>query len=189
MAILEIARMGHPLLRAMALDVDEPTASDIKALVADMCDTLADIGGARLAAPQVLVPKRVVIFHVPADRITEEPGAETVGLTCLVNPVLEPLSDEMEPGWEGCLSVPGLRGVVPRYIHVRYRGITPQGEEINREAHGFHARVIQHECDHLDGILFPQRMTDLSLLGFADELKHGLAETVEARRDSAGNIP
>ena len=189
MAVLEIARMGHPLFRARALDVASPLADEIRALAADRADTLADICGAGLAAPQVLVPKRVGIFQVPADRIAGAPGAEPMGLTCLVNPVVEPLSDEMEQGWEGCLSVPGLRGVVPRHIHVRYRGITPQGEEIDREASGFHARVIQHECDHLDGILFPQRMTDLSLLGFADELKHGLADMVEARRDTAGNIP
>ena len=103
--------------------------------------------------------------------------------------MVAPLGEETELGWEGCLSVPGLRGVVPRYTRVRYGGVTPDGEEITREASGFHARVVQHECDHLDGVLYPMRMTDLSLLSFTDELQHGLAEEVTARRDTAGNIP
>ena len=189
MAILKIARMGHPLLRGRAEAVDDPCASEIHALVADMRETLEDIGGAGLTAPQVHVPLRVVLFRVPAERIVEEPGAEPVGWTALVNPVVAPLGEEKELGWEGCLSAPRLRGVVPRYARVRYGGVTPEGEEITRETSGFHARVVQHECDHLDGVLFPMRMTDLSLLSFTEELRHGLADEVAARRDTAGNIP
>lgn len=188
MSILKIARMGHPALRRRAAEVADPTAPEIRRLVADMVETLEDIGGAGLAAPQVHVSRRVVIFHVPSERIAEEPEAKPLGLTVLVNPVVEPLDEEKVLGWEGCLSVPGLRGVVPRFARVRYRGTTPGGETIEREVEGFHARVIQHECDHLDGILYPMRMTDLSLLSFTEELRHGLPEAVEARRDTAGSI-
>ena len=189
MSILKIAKMGHPVLSRPAKAVEDPGAPEIRALVADMLETLSDAGGAGLAAPQVHVSKRVVIFHVPADRIAEETGAIPLGLTVLVNPVVEPLCEETELGWEGCLSVPGLRGAVKRPIRVRYRGVTPDGEEIDREATGFHARVVQHECDHLDGILYPMRMEDLSMLSFTDQLGYGLAEAVEARRDTAGHIP
>jgi len=189
MAILKIARMGHPVLRRRAAEVEDPTAPAIRRLVADMVETLDDIGGAGLAAPQVHVPLRVVIFSVPVERILEEPGTEPVPLEALVNPVVTPLTRETDLGWEGCLSVPGLRGVVPRYTEVRYSGLTLDGETVEREVSGFHARVIQHECDHLDGILFPMRMTDLSLLCFTEELRHGLPEIVPARRDTAGSIP
>jgi peptide deformylase len=169
MAILKIARMGHPVLRRRAEAVPDPTSPAVKRLVADMLETLADIGGVGLAAPQVHVPARVVIFAVPAER---DDGAG-VPMTMLVNPEVEPLSEDKAAGWEACLSVPGLTGVVPRFTHVRYRGVTPTGERIEREARDFHARVVQHECDHLDGILYPMRMTDLSLLVFAEELRHG----------------
>jgi len=189
MAVLKIARMGHPVLRGRAEAVEDVSALEIHALVADMMETLADIGGAGLAAPQVYVPLRVVLFHVPAERIAEEPRAEPVGWTVLINPVVTPLNEKTELGWEGCLSVPGLRGVVPRYTRVRYGGMTLDGEKITCEASGFHARVVQHECDHLDGVLFPMRMIDLSLLSFTGELHHGLADQVAARRDTAGNIP
>jgi peptide deformylase len=188
MPILKIARMGHPVLRRRAEEVADPASDEVKRLVADMAETLEDVGGAGLAAPQVHVPKRVMIFRVPLERIAEEPGAEPVGLTELVNPVVMPLTDELELGWEGCLSLPGLRGVVPRFARVRYSGGTPEGEVIEREVSGFHARVVQHECDHLDGILYPMRMTDLSLLSFTDELRHGLPDLVEARLDTAGSI-
>lgn len=188
MAILKIARMGHPILRLRAEEVEDATSDEVKRLVADMLETLDDIGGAGLAAPQVHVSKRVVMFRVPPERIVEEEGAQPVGLTVLVNPEVEPLGDGMDLGWEGCLSIPGLRGVVPRHARVRYRGTTPDGETIEREVSGFHARVIQHECDHLDGMLYPTRMTDLSLLSFTEELRYGIAELVEARRDTAGSI-
>jgi peptide deformylase len=169
MAILKIARMGHPVLRRPADWVADATAPEILRLVADMIETMADAGGAGLAAPQVHVPLRVVVFHVPAARARREGGAP-VPLTVLINPEIVPLADETAPGWEACLSVPGLAGMVPRFTRIRYCGLGPDGTKVEREAQGFHARVVQHECDHLDGILYPQRMTDLSLLVFADEL-------------------
>jgi peptide deformylase len=169
MAILKIARMGHPVLRQVAAPVSDPTAPRIKALVADMIETLEDIGGAGLAAPQVHVSERVVIFKVPSDRVTGRPLDTPMELIALVNPVIEPLGTAGEIGWEGCLSVPGLRGAVPRYSRIRYRGSTLEGKAIDREVEGFHARVVQHECDHLDGILYVQRMTDHRLLSFVEE--------------------
>jgi peptide deformylase len=174
MAILKIARMGHPVLRRLADPVADPTAPEIRRLVRDMLQTLEDIGGIGLAAPQVHVSRRVVIFEVPAERAARaaEDGEAPPGvpLTVLINPVIEPLGEEKELGWEACLSVPGLTGAVPRWTHVRYRGVGLRGETIERAARGFHARVIQHECDHLDGILYPMRMTDLSKLAFNSEL-------------------
>ncbi len=169
MAILKIARMGHPVLRRKADAVADPGAPEIRTLVADMVETLADIGGAGLAAPQVHVPLRVVIFHVPAQRVTGRPGDAAQDLTVLINPVIEPLGEEKELGWEGCLSVPGLKGAVPRFASIRYRGVGLDGASIDRTVEGFHARVVQHECDHLDGILYPQRMTDMRLLAFVEE--------------------
>ena len=169
MAILKIARMGHPVLRQVAAPVSDPTSPRIKALVADMIETLEDIGGAGLAAPQVHVSERVVIFTVPAERTTGRPLDTPGEMVAIVNPVIEPIGPDREIGWEGCLSVPGLRGAVPRFARIRYRGVTPEGESINREVEGFHARVVQHEFDHLDGILYPQRMTDHRLLAFVEE--------------------
>lgn len=166
--------MGHPVLRRPAEDVADPTAPEIQALIEDMMETMEDADGAGLAAPQVHVPLRVVIFHVPGERAEDEGDAEAVPLTVLINPVIEPLTEEKALGWEGCLSVPGLIGAVPRFTHIRYSGLAPDGSRIERVAEGFHARVAQHECDHLDGILYPQRMTDLSLLMFREELvRHG----------------
>ncbi|MFO1061898.1 MAG: peptide deformylase [Dongiaceae bacterium] len=173
MAILKIARMGHPVLRRRADPVQDPTDPEIHGLIADMLETLADIGGIGLAAPQVHVPLRVVIFEVPERRAGPD-GA--IGMTALINPEIEPLGGEQRLGWEACLSVPGLTGMVPRWQRIRYAGWTPQGERLVRVAEGFHARVVQHECDHLDGVLYPQRMTDLALLAFADELRHGMPE-------------
>ncbi len=172
MAILKIARMGHPALRQRAAEVADPAAPGIAALVADMVDTMADADGLGLAAPQVHVDQRVVIFHAPRDDDEADEEEEWTGLTVLVNPAVEPLGDAQEDGWEGCLSVPGLRGLVPRYTQVRYSGVTPGGERVERVAEGLHARVVQHDCDHLDGILFPQRMTDLSRLIFESEFRH-----------------
>src|SRR5713226_3145068 len=169
MAILKIARMGHPVLRGIAQPVANPTAPEIRRLVTDMVETLDDIGGAGLAAPQVHVPRRVVIFRVPDERVTGRPDDLPQDLLALVNPVITPLGERHELGWEGCLSVPGLRGAVPRWARIRYRGVTPEGESVDRTVEGFHARVVQHECDHLDGILYPQRMSDLSLLVFNEE--------------------
>lgn len=176
MAILKIARMGHPVLKQRADPVVDPTSPEIHKLINDMVDTLADIGGAGLAAPQVHVPLRVVIFHVPGARLAAEEGgdpATTAGvpLTALINPEITPLSGDLAEGMEACLSVPGLAGMVPRHTHIRYRALAPDGRTIEREARGFHARVVQHECDHLDGILYPMRMRDMTSLGFVEELR------------------
>ena len=138
-----------------------------------MRDTMQALDGAGLAAPQIGVPLRVVIFGM--EHNPRYPDAEPVPYTELVNPVLEPLTGEMEEGWEGCLSVPGLRGVVPRYTRLRYEGFLPDGSRIAREVDGFHARVVQHECDHLDGILYPMRMKDFSKFGFTEVLFPGVA--------------
>ena len=170
MAILKIAKMGHPVLRQPAEEVVDPTAPEIQRLVQDMLETMEDADGAGLAAPQVHVPLRVVIFHVPAGRDEENP--QPVPLSVLINPVVESLTDEVETDWEGCLSVPGMMGAVPRFTKVRYRAVSLEGEPIDRVAEGFHARVAQHECDHLDGILYPQQMDDLSLLMFSDQLRY-----------------
>jgi peptide deformylase len=171
MAILKIARMGHPVLSRPADPVPDPTASEIKRLVADMLDTLEDAGGVGLAAPQVHVPLRVVMFFVPATRASGTEGDAAVPLTVLVNPEIIPVGEEKETAYEACLSVPDLTGPVPRYRHIRYRGWTPSGERIEREARGFHARVVQHEFDHLDGVLYPMRMADISKLAFVEELR------------------
>ena len=171
MALLKIARMGHPVLRTAASVVDDPTAPWVRRLVEDMVETMEDAGGTGIAAPQVHEPHQIVVFRVPDDRLTEMPGDVAQDLTVLINPVIETIGGERAFGWEGCLSVPGLRGVVPRYLRVRYRGTGLQGEVIEREVAGFHARVVQHECDHLDGFLYPQRMTDHRLLVFLEELQ------------------
>lgn len=174
MAIRKIARMGHPVLKGVAKPVPDPTDRQVKALVRDMIETMIDANGAGLAAPQVYEPWRIVVFQAPPERAPEEiDEAEafdhTAPLTVLINPEIEILTEEREKGWEGCLSVPGLRGAVPRYTALRYRGVSITGERIERVARGFHARVVQHECDHLDGILYPQRMDDLGELIFETE--------------------
>ena len=171
MALLKIARMGHPVLRHRAAEVDEPTAPWVRRLVEDMLETMDDAGGTGIAAPQVHAPHRIVTFFVAGERTTDLPGDGEQPLTVLINPVIEPVGSEMALGWEGCLSVPGLRGAVPRYSRIRYRGLGLNGEVIEREAAGFHARVVQHECDHLDGILYPQRITDHRLLLYTEELQ------------------
>jgi peptide deformylase len=180
MAILKIARMGHPVLKARADPVSDPKAQEIQQLVRDMIETLEDVGGIGLAAPQVHVSKRVVIFYVPGERreAAGEP-AEDVPLTVLINPEIEPLSEERVTGVEACLSVPGLAGPVPRWSHIRYRALDLHGRMFEREAKGYHARVVQHECDHLDGILYPMRMTDLSQLAFVEELRRFGGQHVE----------
>ncbi len=171
MALLKIARMGNPVLRAPAKPLDDPAAPWVKRLVDDMIETMEDAGGTGLAAPQVHMPWRLVIFRVGPERLSDLPGDSEQDLTVLINPVIEPLGSERALGWEGCLSVPGLRGVVPRHLRIRYRGLGLDGRAIEREAAGFHARVVQHECDHLDGILYPQRMEDHRLLVFVEELQ------------------
>lgn len=176
MAILKIARMGHPVLNRVADPVEDPTAPEIRTLLQDMLDTMLDAPGIGLAAPQVYVPLRVVIFHVPRERndAVEGPAAVPEGLNVLINPKIEPLSDEKEEDWEGCLSVPGMTGRVPRYTRIRYTAVDHEDNRIDRVAEGFHARVVQHECDHLDGMLYPRRMTDLSSFGFNEEIRRAL---------------
>ena len=171
MALLKIARMGHPVLRGIAGEVDDPTAPWVGRLITDMIETMEDAGGTGIAAPQVHEPHRIVVFRVPEERVTDMPGDSAQDLIALVNPVVELIGNERALSWEGCLSVPGLRGVVPRHLRIRYRGISPEGEIIERTVEGFHARVVQHECDHLDGMLYPQRMTDHRLLVFLEELQ------------------
>ena len=176
MAILKVARMGHPVLNRTADAVEDPTAPEIQRLIADMVDTMADAPGIGLAAPQVHVPKRLVIFHIPETRAHQEEdengdeAEEAVPMTVLINPEIEALGEERVTGIEGCLSLPGMVGMVPRFRHIRYKALAPDGSVIEREASGYHARVVQHECDHLDGILYPQRMEDLSTLGYTDEM-------------------
>jgi len=169
--IREILRMGDPRLLERAKPVDRFGTPELKELLADMHETMIAASGAGLAAPQIGVGLRVVIFGV--ERNPRYPEAEPVPYTELVNPVITPLTTDMEEDWEGCLSVPGLRGRVPRFTRLRYTGFDPQGAPIAREVDGFHARVVQHECDHLDGILYPMRMTDMSRFGFNEELFPG----------------
>ncbi len=169
--IREVLRMGDPRLLRVAKPVEAFDTPALRELIADLFDTMRALNGAGLAAPQIGVDLRVVIFGFTAS--PRYPDAEAVPETILVNPVLTPLSDEMEEGWEGCLSVPGLRGVVPRYRSLRYRGFDEGGGPIDRSVSGFHARVVQHECDHLDGILYPMRVRDFSRFGFNDVLFPG----------------
>lgn len=168
MAVRTILRMGDPRLLEVAQPVADPTAPAVRELIADMFDTMATAGGVGLAAPQIGVGLRLVIFGF--ERSERYPDAEPVPRTILVNPVVTPLSEGEESGWEGCLSVPGLRGEVPRFRHIRYRGVDERGDAIDRTVEGFHARVVQHECDHLNGILFPMRMRDFRRFGFTDVL-------------------
>ena len=177
MAILKIARMGHPVLAQAAEAVADPRHPEIHRLVNDMVETMIDANGAGLAAPQVHVPLRLVIFQAPGER--GDPGLSeaerfdhTAPLTVLINPEITVLDPAPEGGWEGCLSVPGLRGWVERPAHIRYRGLGLDGQPVERVARGFHARVVQHEVDHLDGRLYPSRMGDLSRLVFESELRH-----------------
>ena len=170
MAVRPILRLGHPCLRQVAAPVTEFATPTLKALVADMLDTMRANDGAGLAAIQIGVLLRVVVFEVELGVNPRYPGAGAVPLTVLVNPEIEPFGDERESGWEGCLSVPGLRGLVPRYTRLRYRAFDELGQPIDRTVEGFHARVVQHECDHLDGILYPQRIEDMTAFGFQDEL-------------------
>ena len=168
MAVRPVLKMGHPLLRQVARPVTEFGTPELRELVRDMDDTMRSLNGAGLAAPQIGVSLRVVIFEVT--RNPRYPDVGEVPYTVLVNPELTPLGDETEDGWEGCLSVPGLRGLVPRHRRLRYRGVDLEGRLIDRTVEGFHARVVQHEVDHLDGILYPMRLRSLDDLGYEDTL-------------------
>lgn len=173
MPICDILKMGDPRLLRVAEPVTAFDTPELHALIADMFDTMHAANGAGLAAPQIGVNLQLVIFGFKQNE--RYPDAPPVPETVLLNPVLEPLSDEMEEGWEGCLSVPGLRGVVPRYTRLRYSGVDPWGKPIVREVDGFHARVVQHECDHLIGVLYPMRVRDFSRFGFTEVLFPGMA--------------
>ena len=181
MAVLKIALMGHPILRMKSVPVENPCAPEISRLVEDMMDTLSDVGGVGLAAPQVHTPLRLVIFKVPAAQAAPErykaagldEKSEEVPLTVLINPEIEVIGNNNNPAFEGCLSIPDMMGEVTRHSHIIYRGVGLDGQPIEREAIGFHARVVQHECDHLDGILYPQRISDLTTFGYNKELMKG----------------
>jgi peptide deformylase len=169
MAILKIARMGHPVLLQKAHPVEDPTAPEIKRLVEDMIETMLDAGGVGLAAPQVHVSLRLFVFHLPASRIEGE-DAIALAAHAVINPEFTPLDETQRMGWEGCLSIPGLRAAVPRFPRIRYAGFGTDGLGFERDAAGFHAVIVQHEYDHLDGILYMMRMTDFSMMGFNEEL-------------------
>jgi len=168
-----ILKMGDPRLREIASLIEDPQSEEIRTLVDQMQLSMEAAGGVGLAAPQIGVSLRLVIFKVPGERAKKEDGDAGVEIpqTILVNPEIEILSDDKALGWEGCLSVPGLRGLVLRHTHIRYRGMDLHGRLIEREALGFHARVVQHEFDHLDGILYPERMTDLRNLVYESEMQ------------------
>lgn len=168
MAIKPVLRMGDPLLFAKAESVSEFDTPALHALIQDMQDTMESMNGAGIAAPQIGVSLRVVIFGVGVN--PRYPDAEQVPYTVLINPTLRPVGDEIEDGWEGCLSVPGMRGIVPRYTRLHYTGFDQYGQPIDRLVSGFHARVVQHECDHLDGILYPMRIQDLRNFGYTEVL-------------------
>ncbi len=186
MAILKIARMGHPILKKVAEVVPDPTAPEIAQLVDDMVETMLDAPGQGLAAPQVYVSKRIVVYIPPPSELDDEDDDEAANgngprIQVLVNPVISMLDDDMNENWEGCLSVPELRGVVPRYTRIHLAASQLDGSVIDETVEGHHARVLQHECDHLDGVLYPQRMRDLSTLMFVSEMRHLIAEARAAR--------
>mgnify|MGYP001439238779 FL=1 len=168
MAIREILKMGHPILLEVAKPVEKFNTSELDSIIEDMIDTMKENDGAGLAAPQIGLGMQLVIFGFDSNE--RYPEADQVPFTVLINPVITPIGDEEEDGWEGCLSVPGLMGVVPRFKKIRYQGKDQHGNEIDREVDGFHARVVQHECDHLIGKLYPMRIRDFSQFGYLDTL-------------------
>ena len=182
MAILKIARMGHPVLLQKCEPVMHPGDAEIRRLVADMMETMEDASGAGLAAPQVHVPLRLFVFRVSDARGQEDPDDTPVGNTVVINPEIEFLSEERVLRWEGCLSIPGLRAAVPRAPRIRYRGVDCDGNPVERVVSGFHAGVVQHEYDHLDGILYPMRMRDFALFGFTEELTRAAQAAAEAQQ-------
>ena len=177
MSVQPILKMGDPRLLRQAEPVARFGTAELEALIADMFDTMHAANGAGLAAPQIGVNLQVVIFGFGSN--VRYPEAPAVPETVLINPIVTPLADELEDGWEGCLSVPGLRGMVPRHAQLRYEGFDRNGHAIRREVDGFHARVVQHECDHLAGILYPMRIRDFSKFGYTEILFPGL----DAARD------
>ena len=168
MATREILKMGHPTLLEVAKPVEKFNTSELDSIIEDMIDTMKENDGAGLAAPQIGLGMQLVIFGFDSNE--RYPEADQVPFTVLINPVITPIGDEEEDGWEGCLSVPGLMGVVPRFKKIRYQGKDQHGNDIDREVDGFHARVVQHECDHLIGKLYPMRIRDFSQFGYLDTL-------------------
>ena len=168
MTIKSVLKMGSPQLLEAAMNVEKFNTPELNALILDMQDTMASLDGAGLAAPQIGISLQVVIFGF--EKNNRYPDAEEVPFTVLINPKITPLTEEMEEGWEGCLSVPGMRGMVPRFTRLRYQGMDQHGNTIDRSVSGFHARVVQHECDHLQGILYPMRITDFRKFGFTEVL-------------------
>ena len=168
MAIREILKMGHPTLLEVAKPVEKFNTSELDSIIEDMIDTMKENDGAGLAAPQIGLGMQLVIFGFDSNE--RYPEADQVPFTVLINPEITPIGAEEEDGWEGCLSVPGLMGVVPRFKKIRYQGKDQYGNEIDREVDGFHARVVQHECDHLIGKLYPMRIRDFSQFGYLDTL-------------------
>lgn len=168
MAVRDVLKMGDPLLYRKAEPVKNFSSPELQALIGDMFDTMEALNGAGLAAPQIGVSKQVVIFGVSAN--PRYPNVETVPTTVLINPVIEPLDNETEEGWEGCLSVPSLRGLISRYSNIRYSGFDQEHQKIDHTVSGFHARIVQHECDHLDGILYPMRLKDIRHLVYEEVL-------------------
>ena len=208
MAILKIARMGHPVLGRPAEAIADPADPRLAPLIGSMLETLEDAGGVGLAAPQVHVSRRVVVFKIPADRLAREdddsdPGDSDPGdsdpsdpdagdakpvdpaPTIMINPMIQPMDEEMHLGWEACLSLPGMAGLVPRYVRINVAYLSPDGRQVTLDAADFNARVIQHECDHLDGILYPQRMPDLKRFGFAEEIDRLVAAEAAAAKAAA----
>ena len=184
MAILKIARMGHPVLLQRCATVADPGAPEIRLLVADMMETMEDAQGAGLAAPQVHMALRIFVFRATAERAGQDPEDTPIGNSVLINPTIEFLTEDRVLGWEGCLSIPGMRAAVPRAPRVRYRGVDCDGTPVDRIVSGFHARVVQHENDHLDGVLYPMRMTDFSLFGYNEELSRAAQARYEVEQAS-----
>ena len=193
MAILEIARMGSPILHQVAAAVEDPASTATSAVVRDMLDTLEDAGGIGIAAPQVHISKRIVVFFVPETRTGNKPNDCSEHMTVMINPEIEPLGDHEELDWEACLSIPDLMGSVPRFTRIKYRWTNLDGTQSERVADGFHARVVQHECDHLDGVLYPMQMRDLSLFGYSEETRHNYnlirAGSAQAKDDKMESPP
>jgi len=181
MSVLPVLRMGDPALLMRASEITEFDTPELHQLIADMLDTMAAEEGAGLAAPQIGHGLRLVVFGFEDN--ARYPDADSVPRTVLINPVITPLDNTMEDDWEGCLSVPGLRGLVTRHCNIEYSGFDPSGKPIKVKTSGFHARVVQHECDHLDGILYPQRMSDLTHFGYIDELLKSGQLSVQPRND------
>ena len=182
MAILKIARMGHPILSQISTVITDITDYKLNSLIDDMVETMNDAGGAGLAAPQIHMPIRLVIYRIKLDKNLIDDNDNNIinnnamALHVLINPIIMPIGDDISYDWEGCLSIPDLTGLVGRYENINLTALIPNGDNININVSGFHARVLQHECDHLDGILYPQRMDDLSLLMFNDQMRHGIPD-------------